>query len=64
MLIVLQISREFPLEEEAVDTFAPDSIEALAVGSGPVAHKPSEDPVVIVADMVVVVDPEPDKVIE
>lgn len=64
MLIVLQISRELPLEKEAVDVSVPDSTEALAVGSGPVAHMPSDDPVVLVLYVEDVEDPEPDKVNE
>lgn len=60
----MQISRELPLEEEAADASAPDSIEALAVGSRPVAHTPSDDPIVVVSYTAVVVDPESDKVIE
>lgn len=47
MLIVMQISTELPLEKGVVNLSAPDFIEALAVGNDPVAHKPSNNSVVV-----------------
>ncbi|KAK4511598.1 uncharacterized protein ATC70_012814 [Mucor velutinosus] len=64
VLTVLQISRESSLAKEAVGVSSPDPIETLTVGSGPVAHMPSDDPVAIVLYMEVVGDPDPDETIE